>query len=94
MLRVKWHFKSITNASRFMQRVWRGHKGRSLFVNKLEEDHNGKQVRFFTEQAKIVQKYYRGFYSRKYEHDFYARKKYLSHVETKNEEVRRNLDDH
>lgn len=26
---------------------------------------------------------YRGFYSRKYEHDFYARKKYLSHVETK-----------
>lgn len=26
---------------------------------------------------------YRGYYSRKYEHDFYARKKYLSHVETK-----------
>ena len=37
---------------------------------------------------------YRGFYSRKYEHDFYARKKYLQHVETKNDEVRRNLDDH
>ena len=37
---------------------------------------------------------YRGFYSRKYEHDFYARKKYLQHVETKNEEVRKNLDEH
>ena len=37
---------------------------------------------------------YRGFYSRKYEHDFYARKKYLLHVETKNEEVRKNLDEH
>ena len=37
---------------------------------------------------------YRGYYSRKYEHDFYARKKYLQHVETKNEEVRRNLDAH
>ena len=37
---------------------------------------------------------YRGYYSRKYEHDFYARKKYLSHVETKNEEVRKNLDSH
>lgn len=37
---------------------------------------------------------YRGFYSRKYEHDFYARKKYLKHVETKNEEVRRNLEEH
>ena len=37
---------------------------------------------------------YRGYYSRRWEHDFYARKKYLQYVETKNEEVRRNLDDH
>ena len=37
---------------------------------------------------------YRGYYSRKYEHDFYARKKYLQHVETKNEEVRKNLDEY
>lgn len=26
---------------------------------------------------------YRGFYSRKYEHDFYARKNYLNHVASK-----------
>ena len=37
---------------------------------------------------------YRGYYSRRWEHDFYARKKYLQYVETKNEEVRRNLDEH
>ena len=37
---------------------------------------------------------YRGYYSRKYEHDFYARKKYLHHVENKNEEVRKNLDEY
>ena len=37
---------------------------------------------------------FRGFYSRKYEHDFYARKKYLQHVEKKNEEVRAILDSH
>lgn len=35
---------------------------------------------------------YRGYYSRKYEHDFNARKKYLHHVETKNEQVRTLLD--
>lgn len=35
---------------------------------------------------------YRGYYSRKYEHDFYARKKYLQHVQNKNEEVRKDLD--
>jgi hypothetical protein len=37
---------------------------------------------------------YRGYYCRRWEHDFYARKKYLQYVETKNDEVRRNLDDH
>jgi hypothetical protein len=40
-----------------------------------------------------VQKYYRGFYSRKYEHDFYARKAYLQHVQQKNEDVRKQLDE-
>ena len=37
---------------------------------------------------------YRGYYCRRWEHDFYARKKYLQYVETKNDEVRRNLDEH
>ena len=37
---------------------------------------------------------YRGYYSRKYEHDFYARKAYLAHVSNKNEEVRMHLDNH
>jgi hypothetical protein len=37
---------------------------------------------------------YRGYYSRKYEHDFYARKQYLAHVADKNEDVRRLLDHH
>jgi len=37
---------------------------------------------------------YRGYYCRRWEHDFYARKKYLQYVETKNDEVRRNLDNH
>lgn len=37
---------------------------------------------------------YRGYYSRKYEHDFYARKTYLNHVMTKNEEVRKKLSEY
>ena len=37
---------------------------------------------------------YRGYYSRKYEHDFFARKKYLAHVEHKNSEVRKLLETH
>lgn len=37
---------------------------------------------------------YRGYYSRKYEHDFYARKQYLAHVANKNEDVRKLLNSH
>eukprot|EP00350_Pseudokeronopsis_sp_OXSARD2_P012805 CAMPEP_0170556642 /NCGR_PEP_ID=MMETSP0211-20121228/17936_1 /TAXON_ID=311385 /ORGANISM="Pseudokeronopsis sp., Strain OXSARD2" /LENGTH=45 /DNA_ID= /DNA_START= /DNA_END= /DNA_ORIENTATION= len=44
--------------------------------------------------AVIIQKYYRGFYSRKYEHDFYARKNYLNHVDQKNSEVMKQLNDY
>jgi hypothetical protein len=43
-------------------------------------ENENKQSKFFYEQAKIIQKFYRGYYSRKYEHDFYARKSYLQHV--------------
>ena len=44
--------------------------------------------------AKTIQKYYRGYYSRTYTHDFYARKNYLEHVKMKNDEVRKNLEEH
>ena len=49
-----------------------------MFLKKQEYEQ--KQSKFFNEQAKLIQKYYRGYYSRKYEHDFYARKTYLIHV--------------
>lgn len=53
-----------------------------------------RRIKFFTQQAIVIQKYYRGHYSRKYEHDFFARKKYLQHVEDKNADVRKILDSH
>ena len=46
-------------------------------MKKKQLEMEEKQSKFFNEQGKIIQKYYRGFYSRKYEHDFYARKSYL-----------------
>jgi len=43
--------------------------------------------------ATIIQKYFRGFYDRKYKHDFYARKQYLANVVKKNSEVMRELNE-
>ena len=49
------------------------------------------QFEFFSQMATTIQKYYRGFYDRKYKHDFYARKQYLLNVVKKNEEVMQEL---
>ena len=53
-----------------------------------------KKKETLTEPVFVLRYSYRGYYCRRWEHDFYARKKYLQYVETKNDEVRRNLDDH
>ena len=93
MFKVKWKYDDKQRATVKIQRVLRGFYGRCQFMNKKQKENEYKQSKFFNEQAKIIQKYYRGFYSRKYEHDFYARKTYIQHVQTKNEEVRKTLDD-
>ena len=49
---------------------------------------------YYSKKAKIIQKVFRGFYSREYEHDFYARKTYLEYVLAKNEEVRKQLEEY
>ena len=51
------------------------------------------QMRYFHTVASIIQKIFRGYYVRKYKHDFYARKRYLTNVAQKNHEVRQKLDD-
>lgn len=51
-----------------------------------------KTLFFFIQLQTLTTNFsYRGYYSRKYEHDFYARKTYLNHVQHKNEEVRKKL---
>lgn len=77
MLKVKWRFEEIQSSCVIIQRIFRGFQGRKEQLDRQLAVKNDRQNQFFHEQAKLVQKHFRGFYSRKYEHDFYARKKYL-----------------
>ena len=43
---------------------------------------------FYNGMATFIQKTWRGYYSRKLVHDFYALKRYLSQVEAKNRDMR------
>ncbi len=41
--------------------------------------------------ATIIQRWWRGFYSRKHVHDYYARKRYLAQVKERNHQIRAEL---
>jgi hypothetical protein len=41
---------------RLIERVYRGYRGRMTFFRKIEEDKKDKQMAFFHEMAKIIQK--------------------------------------
>ncbi|KAI5076770.1 hypothetical protein GOP47_0008835 [Adiantum capillus-veneris] len=61
-----------------IQRVYRGHVGRSRFLVKQVEAAKQSRILFFNKKATLIQKIYRGFYSRKYVHSFYDRKLFIA----------------
>ena len=91
MLRIQAKFRRIKAAVRDIKRVYKGYKSRLVYFALKQSSHRARQMSFFHEQAKTIQKYYRGYRFRQHFHDFYARKKYLQHVEKTNGEVRHAL---
>ena len=56
------------------------------------EEHNKKNFNYFAQQAVMIQKIFRGFYVRKYVHNFYLRKEELQALAAKNDQFRKELD--
>ena len=54
MLKVKWGYQTKLNSCRFVQRVYRGFKGRAIYNRRCEHENMTKQMKFFHEMAKIV----------------------------------------
>lgn len=74
-----------------LQRYWRGYLGRQRAL--LAREMRDKKLRqiYFDKMATTIQRHWRGFWSRKALFDFYARKRYLAAVRTRNEELRAEL---
>lgn len=78
VVRARWHMLLVSG--RIIQRVLRGflarckvsalHTARSLRMNRL----------FFDHCAAVIQKFFRGHWSRKTIHDYYRRKQYLAKI--------------
>ena len=70
------------------------HKARMQALGKKQSLKREMQLEYFSTMAQTIQRFFRGFYERKYKHDYYARKKYLNNVMRKNEQTLRNLNDY
>ncbi|GBG24227.1 Spermatosis-associated protein 17 [Hondaea fermentalgiana] len=74
-----------------ISRVFRGHCGRLACarLQKLLDDE--ALMSMFHYQACAIQHVFRGFHSRKYKHDFHARKAYIANILEKSSELRMQL---
>jgi hypothetical protein len=76
-----------------IQRVFRGTVGRGKSLNLLNARNAREDVAVFHYHAMVVQRTFRGFYSRRYYHDYSARKAYILSVVAKGDELRKTLAD-
>ena len=94
MYLVLTNFKTSKRAVMNIKRQWKGFKIRMQFLRLMKEEKQRMQLKFFNTMGIIIQKMFRGYYVRKYKHDFYARKRYLNNVAQKNKDVREKLEDY
>lgn len=78
-----------TNAVNRIKRLYKGYMGRKAAERRAQEVYEEKMVSVFNYFACQIQKSLRGFKSRKYKHDFYRRKEYISNLIKKGEDLRR-----
>mmetsp|Transcript_15183 Transcript_15183/g.49819 ORF Transcript_15183/g.49819 Transcript_15183/m.49819 type:complete len:309 (+) Transcript_15183:52-978(+) len=77
-----------------IQAYYRGHLGRKRAWNRAHALARDLRERFFARAAVVIQRHWRGYWSRKHVHSFGARKAYLRAVEKASEALRAELDAH
>jgi len=81
----------LHGSARRIQACYRGYRGRRKFQQVVNNAVNTMRDGYYTEMATKIQARWRGYYTRKYKHNFYARKNYLQGVFRRNIEVREAL---
>ena len=77
-----------------VERVFRGHRGRNGYEDEQQARDARTRRAFWNSNAALVQKIWRGFYSRKHIHNFYLRKAYLDSVTQTGLARRQELEEH
>ena len=73
--------------AKVIQKHYRSRLAKKLHKKTLQKHVINLRVAYFNHMATTIQKHYRAYVSRKYKHDFYARKEYIREVTERSEEV-------
>jgi len=84
-------FKEQKEACERISRMFRGFKGRQVFAEKQRQARRREVECLFHSYALSIQQVFRGFFSRKYRHDFYARKAYIKLILDRSDKLRLEL---
>jgi len=74
-------------AAENIQRIYRGYIARVDYEYMLRAKEKRERMAYFDRNATIIQKIWRGYYSRKHVHSYYRRKAYITGVVQKGEEL-------
>lgn len=72
---------------------FRAYYARQQFKLRLAQDRNARNLQYFAQQATMIQKLFRGYFIRKYLHNFYMRKSELAALQAKNQQFKAELDE-
>ncbi|KAF4684615.1 spermatoproteinsis associated 17, partial [Perkinsus olseni] len=70
----RFQYERVRRAVEAIQRVYRGHVGRCKVKALRTRERGEQQLAFFNAQAEAIQRVFKGFWSRRYLHDYYAMK--------------------
>jgi hypothetical protein len=92
--RARRRIQRLRDAAVTIQRVQRGHVGRRIAHERRSDVEDARRRALFDYCASQLQKLFRGYYSRRYRHDFFARKRYIRTVLHNSETLRQTLRSH
>merc|ERR1719261_811206 len=90
--KVRAYITAQRFAASCISRIFRGHMGRREASKANRGKMRKERMAVYHYHALLVQKRFRGFYSRRYYHDFFARKAYIQSVVVKSDALRVQLE--
>ncbi|XP_026113917.1 spermatogenesis-associated protein 17-like [Carassius auratus] len=90
---VREFLSHLHKKATLIQKIWRGFAARALFRQRVKTAYFIMKMNFYNKMAVKIQRRWRGYYVRKYVHNYYARKRYLEGLTRKNEHIRRDLEE-